>query len=66
MDSMLIKNKELNNMENETSISKLELAVLEAQLKLLQEKYSREMITWEEFQIARDKITKAQEEYIYI
>ena len=53
-------------MENETSISKLELAVLEAQLKLLQEKYSREMITWEEFQIARDKITKAQEEYIYI
>ena len=53
-------------MENETSISKLELAVLEAQLKLLQEKYSREMITWEEFQIARDEITKAQEEYIYI
>ena len=66
MGNMLIKNKELNNMENGTSIRKLEFAVLEAQLKLLQEQYAREMIAWEEFQIASNRITKAMEEYPYI
>ena len=53
-------------MENGTSIRKLEFAVLEAQLKLLQEQYAREMIAWEEFQIASNRITKAMEEYPYI
>ena len=63
---MLNKSKELNNMESKTnlSISELEQQVLEAQAKLLQEQYAREMITCKEYQIARDRIIKASRDFI--